>query len=84
MKLSNIILFIGSIIVAFFAYKWYVTKDSSYEPWVTFLSTLLTAVAYYFSWQNEKNNGNGNNTTNIKGNDNIVIKNSDKNRINIK
>lgn len=84
MKLSNIILFTGSIVVAYFAYKWHVTKDPSYEPWVTFLSSLLTALAYYFSWMNEKNNDGGNNNTNINGNDNIIIKNSDNNRINIK
>jgi len=84
MKLSNIILLTGSIVVCFFAYKWYVSKDASYEPWVTFLSSGLAVIAYYFSWKNENNSNSGKNSTKIKGNDNIVIKDSDNNQINIR
>jgi hypothetical protein len=85
MKVSNIILLVGSIIVVVFAYKWYASNDSTYESLVTFSSSILTAIAYYFSLQKEKNEkSKPNSSTKIKGDDNIVIKNSDNNRINIK
>jgi len=84
MKSSSFILILGSLIVAFFAYKWYSSNDSSYEPWVTFLSSLLTGLGYYFSSKKEQSKETNPKKIKIKGNHNIVINDSDNNHINIR
>ena len=81
MKLSNLILLIGSIIAFYFAYKWYSTNDASYEPIVTISSSILTVIGYIialkYSDENSKN-------INVDGDNNVVISDSKKNKINIK
>ncbi|MBI1225731.1 MAG: hypothetical protein GC192_10890 [Bacteroidetes bacterium] len=75
MKLSNIILTVGSVFVVFFAYKWYKSGDPTFEPLVTLLSSLVTAIAYYFAWKNQGDNSNKSETNSVKnsisGNNNV-------------
>ena len=80
MKLSNIILILGSVVVVFFAYKWYKSGDPTYEPLVTLLSSLVTAIAYYFAWQND---GDTSHKIDVRGNNHIVVGGVSNSEINI-
>lgn len=55
MKISVLILLIGSVIVAIFAYLWFSTQDPSYEPIVTLLVSVIAVIGYVFSSKGEKN-----------------------------
>lgn len=66
---KNSVLIIGSLIVAYYAYKWYDIEQKSgnlsFEPTVTLAAAVLTVLSYFLSGQSIKKEDSTSNNSKI-------------------